>query len=180
MLIFKTCYKNIKFPDMSLTNEDQWLLWQYSKYCDLIIDFGTCVGGSASIMAMGAKKVITIDRFINYPELKKRIGYDYEMVKEDLKRFLNIEVIKSDCREYAINIKDDTVDLLFIDGDHHYESVKGDYETWYPKVKKNAIIIFHDYIDENTGKKSELSKFVDELSNVKKIEQIGLCFVIRK
>ena len=36
------------------------------------------------------------------------------------------------------------LDVLFIDGDHHYEGVKGDYDRHYPKVKSGGIILFHD------------------------------------
>jgi cephalosporin hydroxylase len=35
-------------------------------------------------------------------------------------------------------------DLLFIDGDHAYESVKKDFEMYSPLVKNGGIIAFHD------------------------------------
>jgi cephalosporin hydroxylase len=35
-------------------------------------------------------------------------------------------------------------DLLFIDGDHAYESVKKDFEMYSPLVRKGGIIAFHD------------------------------------
>lgn len=37
------------------------------------------------------------------------------------------------------------VDLLFIDGDHHYAGVKADIEGWTPKVVVGGIVAFHDY-----------------------------------
>jgi len=37
------------------------------------------------------------------------------------------------------------VHLLFIDGDHHYETIKQDISGWTPKVVPGGIVVFHDY-----------------------------------
>ena len=36
------------------------------------------------------------------------------------------------------------IDMLFIDADHSYESVKKDFESFFPLVKDNGIILMHD------------------------------------
>ncbi|MCH9626020.1 MAG: hypothetical protein S4CHLAM123_12090 [Chlamydiales bacterium] len=38
----------------------------------------------------------------------------------------------------------EAIDFIFIDGAHDYESVKEDFETWFPKVKVGGIVAFHD------------------------------------
>lgn len=43
-------------------------------------------------------------------------------------------------------LKGRVIDFLFIDGDHTYDAVKLDFETYLPFVRKGGIIAFHDVI----------------------------------
>lgn len=38
-------------------------------------------------------------------------------------------------------------DMVFVDGDHHYNGVRGDITAWVPKVKPGGVMSFHDYIE---------------------------------
>ena len=44
-------------------------------------------------------------------------------------------------KTYANN----SLDFVFIDADHEYESVKEDIKAWFPKVKVGGILAGHDY-----------------------------------
>jgi predicted O-methyltransferase YrrM len=52
------------------------------------------------------------------------------------------------------------IDMLFIDGDHTKEGIRGDILGWLPFVKRYGIIAFHDY---NQTKWSEVKPAVDDL-----------------
>jgi hypothetical protein len=41
--------------------------------------------------------------------------------------------------------EDNSVDVIFIDGDHSYEGVKTDLECWFPKIKSGGVIAYDDY-----------------------------------
>jgi predicted O-methyltransferase YrrM len=41
--------------------------------------------------------------------------------------------------------KDNSLDFVFIDAAHDYESVRKDIHAWFPKVKKEGVIAGHDY-----------------------------------
>lgn len=52
--------------------------------------------------------------------------------------------IKSLSWEAANQFEDNSVDFVFVDADHTYESVNKDIKAWYPKVKVGGMIAGHD------------------------------------
>ena len=75
----------------------------------------------------------------------------------------------------ASNLFDDNVfDLIYIDADHTYESVKNDLNSWYSKLKNGGIFAGHDYCEyyiESTKTKFGVVKAVDEFVHEKKLDQ---------
>ncbi len=47
--------------------------------------------------------------------------------------------------ETAAQYADRSLDFVFIDGDHGYESVRDDIAAWLPKVKLGGLLAGHDY-----------------------------------
>lgn len=56
-----------------------------------------------------------------------------------------VKVIRSDSVSAADTFEDDYLDFVYIDGDHSYDGVKADLESYAPKVKKGGLILLDDY-----------------------------------
>jgi glycosyltransferase involved in cell wall biosynthesis len=77
-------------------------------------------------------------------------GFYGNEVLADLKRFHDarygaFSTLKQGTFDEALAmVPDRSVDLLHIDGRHHYDDVKHDYTTWLPKLSDRAVVLFHD------------------------------------
>jgi lipopolysaccharide biosynthesis glycosyltransferase len=56
-----------------------------------------------------------------------------------------VTVYKGSSQDFFRHIPDDTLDFVYIDGDHTYEGCRSDLENAYAKVKKGGYILGHDY-----------------------------------
>ena len=56
-----------------------------------------------------------------------------------------INPLRMDSVEASKCFADNSVDFLFLDGAHDYDSVKRDLAAWIPKVKKGGIMAGHDF-----------------------------------
>lgn len=78
---------------------------------------------------------------------QQNFDYLYEWVKNvRLKPYFGrYEMI----RELSVNasalFEDESIDCIFIDGDHRYEAVLQDLNAWYPKLKPGCLIVGDDY-----------------------------------
>jgi predicted O-methyltransferase YrrM len=64
---------------------------------------------------------------------------------ENVGHYPNLRLHEMPSKEASMFFEDGDVDMVFIDGDHTYRGVKGDIDTWLPKIKKGGLICGHDY-----------------------------------
>lgn len=66
--------------------------------------------------------------------------------------------------EYVKSLTRGFIDFLFIDGDHHYQPVKDDFEKYYPLVSEGGFVVFHDAVLKNHPD-VEVEKFWHEIKD---------------
>jgi predicted O-methyltransferase YrrM len=72
-------------------------------------------------------------------------------------------VLREPSPQAAARFQDASLDFVFIDGNHLYESVCADIDAWWPKLRTGGLLIGHDYC---TGRDAEglwgVKRAVDE------------------
>jgi len=85
------------------------------------------------------------------------------------KRFENNERVYIhviDSVKGAEQFQDGSLDFVYIDADHSYQSVKTDIAAWLPKVKKGGIISGHDY---DYALRPSVKEAVDEIFGIERV-----------
>lgn len=95
----------------------------------------------ATYVELGLHKGRTFNRVA--PLVKRAVGVDCALSKK-VARAENAELYEMTTRDFA-KIWHEPIDLLFIDADHHYDSVKFDFDTFAPFVRPHlGVIVMHD------------------------------------
>lgn len=95
------------------------------------------------------------------------VGFQQNLNDVGLLDFVEIKRMKSS--EAAQGEADESLEFVFVDGDHTYEGCLEDIKLWFPKLKKGGVMLGHDYgppshagvkkaVDEFFGKPDELSE----------------------
>ena len=109
-------------------------------------EIGTWRGESVANLAEVAKHCVTF----NLPK-EDIIRLTDNQLYADLHSFFskdlsNIEQLYGDSQTFDFGPHFGKYDMVFVDGDHHYESVKKDTETAFKLLKgERSIIVWHDY-----------------------------------
>lgn len=113
--------------------------------------------------------------------LKKNIDVDKDWLYKDfLKNTLPVSHIVNPIRKpstvAAEEYQNESLEFVFIDGDHSYESVKEDILAWLPKVKRGGILAGHDYTVDWPG----TIKAVNETIGNTNIRTQEYCWIYEK
>lgn len=77
--------------------------------------------------------------------VKRDLNQCYNNLKEYVQDKPNLVLIKGNSMDILKSFEDNSVDMVYIDGDHSYEGCKRDLEISFQKVKSGGWIMGHDY-----------------------------------
>lgn len=96
---------------------------------------------------------------LNEPDPQRAMDRVHAVVREKMDAFGGRgKLLRQTSVEAAAAFADGFFDLIFIDADHTYESVKADLAAWWPKVKSPGVLCGDDYSWDS------VRKAVDEFS----------------
>ena len=78
-------------------------------------------------------------------ELNRR----HQLVVDRFNTFDNVQIIREFSSIAASQIPDESLDFIYIDGDHTYEGVCADFDAFYQKIKPYGFIYGDDYTDRH-------------------------------
>lgn len=128
-------------------------LYQLRNKHDLIgAEIGVFHGNYALIYLekLDIKKIFLIDPYVEYENYDKYRPRVLKEAEETAHAKLSIykdkiEWVKAKSAEASMLFDDESLDFVYIDGNHEYQAVLEDITLYYPKVKKGGMISGHDY-----------------------------------
>lgn len=118
----------------------------------VFVELGTHKGYSFSAFCQAALEVRTQVRCyaVDTWQGDEHAGFYGDKIYDEVFAFIEARyssfarMVRSTFDDALVHFEDGTVDLLHIDGRHHYEDASHDYTSWIPKLAPNAVVLFHD------------------------------------
>ena len=114
------------------------------------VEIGVFEGEFTEVLAKGGFKIYGIDPWLVYEDYgtakyQPKADSRYEITKKRLSPYPDVTLIKDFSMEAVKKFENESLDFVYIDGNHQFRYVADDIYEWWKKVKKGGIICGHDY-----------------------------------
>lgn len=117
-----------------------------------IVEVGVCSGAYSEVLCKANPwaEVVGVDPFLPHDDYKdyqltKTINAYHEDALKLVDKYPNYRLIEKMSVDAAKDFDDESIDAVYIDGNHRLEFVVADINAWLPKIRKGGIISGHDY-----------------------------------
>lgn len=115
------------------------------------IEIGVAAGEfSEKIIADHKTKLIGVDSYKPYTGYKDyTLPQTFQKLKDQMLKRVgsnhNFSLLEGWSTQFFHIFQDESLDFVYVDGNHSYEYTLSDIEEWWPKVKKGGIMCGDDY-----------------------------------
>lgn len=97
-------------------------------------------------------KLYGIDPWVRYEDQFNEHDPDefYKQTVKDCTPY-NIELIRKTSMEAVKDFEDESLDFVYIDGNHNFRYVTDDIDEWSKKVRKGGVVSGHDFVFEKNA-----------------------------
>lgn len=178
-------------------NKDAIVSLDTIKKNDICVEVGVWKGElSAQILKKPIKELHLVDPWKSITDIPERFHAipqdEMDEIHDDIVAKFSgddrVKIIRDFSAKAVEKFEDNSVDWVYIDGNHSYEFVKEDLNLWWPKVKKGGMLCGDDFHDEvyqvqvlDFGVVEAVNEFVNEkIDEIKNFETIKYQFFIKK
>lgn len=120
-----------------------------------MVELGSYQGESTAIFASNMSNLeilYAVDPWVNgyAPGDICSDGYPMSIVESNfdhrVKKYPTVKKVKTMSQDFVVKIPDASLDFVYVDANHSYESCLADIKAWLPKVKQGGYIGGHDYL----------------------------------
>ena len=114
------------------------------------VEIGVFEGSFTEVLAKAGLQGYGVDPWLVYedygsksyqPVAEKR----YEKSKRRLAPYPNVTLLRETSMEAVKRFRDESIDFVYIDGNHQFKYVAEDIYEWHKKLKKGGVLCGHDY-----------------------------------
>ena len=166
--------KNDLKQEASIRTAMRFLIQKFKRKEISVLEIGTRFGDSAKVIlkTLNIKKYIIIDPFISYEDYKiddankimkngDEIFNETKIKLEKLSKNVTFFRKFSNDENTLNKIEHESLDFIFIDGNHEYKYVLEDLRNYYPKLKSEGVLIGDDF-----NQRAKINDFLNTKSNL--------------
>lgn len=118
---------------------------------DRVVEVGSYRGISTEVFALMCGEVTAVDPWEDCVWHGVNPSRAFEEFCDRVVPYPNVKVLHMSSARAAEYFADESLDLVYIDACHDYESVRDDIAAWLPKIRQRGWISGHDYVPNYPG-----------------------------
>ncbi len=115
------------------------------------VEIGAYSGEGTEVISKYFKEVLAVDPWINGYDLNDVASHQcpmkfvFEAFQNRTKGLGNVSFSRGKSLDALEFVGNESLDLVYVDGDHRYEAVVADIQGWKPKLRKGGVLAGHDW-----------------------------------